>query len=52
MKVWVVYADQGYGGYSIPFKAFSNEEAARKYRGEANDSDKDWCDWKELEAED
>ena len=59
MKVWVVYADMGYDGYSCPLKAFSTREAAVAYcDDDKNDYNSkegmndEYCpfDWEELEV--
>jgi len=46
MKIYVIYEDLGYDGYSIPFRAFSTEERAMEYCGD------NWeLDWEEIELE-
>lgn len=59
MKIWVIYADMGYDGYSCPLKAFSTKEAAIAYcDADENDyDDNEWkngkycpLDWEELEV--
>lgn len=48
MKVWVVYADMRYDGYSRPLKVFSSKEKAAAYCGEDGDEE---LDWEELEID-
>lgn len=53
MKVFVVYADRGYDGYSIPLKAFPTKKMAEKFclTYDNQDYNQYGCDWEELEIE-
>jgi hypothetical protein len=53
MKVWVVYADMGYDGYSHPLAAFSSKEKAVVYcNADHKDIDEDvLLEWEELEVD-
>lgn len=54
MEVWVVYDDMGYDGNSVPYKAFSNENAAAEYCETQNSqalATDNFCEWEKLEVE-